>query len=97
MVRIEIKKLVEGQTILGMEIKDESVKEVLICALHGVVVVARRLLEATSYNPEFAKLMGETLKEMLCDTEGIKAAQGVEGKEAKFMAALYGMNTGEEK
>ncbi len=34
---------------------------------------------------------------MLLDTEGLKATRGVEGKEAKFMATLYGMNAGEQK
>ena len=59
MVRIEIKKIAEGQVALGMEAKEETPDEVLACAARGFV--------------------------------------GVEGKEAKFMAALYGMNTGEKK
>ncbi len=34
---------------------------------------------------------------MLLDTEDLKVTRGVEGKEAKFMAALYGMNAGEQE
>lgn len=33
----------------------------------------------------------------LLDQEGLRTTEGVEGKEAKFMAALYGMNAGEQK
>lgn len=48
-------------------------------------------------NPQFAEEISRGIKEMLLDTEDLKVTRGVEGKEAKFMAALYGMNAGEQK
>ncbi len=50
-----------------------------------------------SSNPQFAEEISRGIKVMLLDTEGLKATRGVEGKEAKFMATLYGMNAGEQK
>ena len=97
MVRIEIKKLDAGQLILGAEAKNERPDEVLMCAMRGVVGVARKMLGPSSSDAEFAKMTGNALEKMLLDTEGLKVTQGLEGKEAKFMAALYGMNAGEEK
>lgn len=44
MVRIEIKKVAEGQVALGMEAKEETPDEVLMCAARGFVGVARNLL-----------------------------------------------------
>lgn len=41
MVRIEIKKVAEGQVALGMEAKEETPDEVLMCAARGFVGVAR--------------------------------------------------------
>ena len=87
MVRIEIKKVAEGQVALGMEAKEETPDEVLMCAARGFVGVARNLLGPMATNPQFAEEI----------SRGIKVTRGMEGKEAKFMAALYGMNTGEEK
>ncbi|MDD7207098.1 MAG: hypothetical protein SPF64_03370 [Faecalibacterium longum] len=97
MVRIEIKKVAEGQVMLGIEAKKEKPDEVLTCAALGFVGVAKNLLGPMATNPQFAEEISRGIKEMLLDTEGLKATRGVEGKEAKFMAALYGMNTGEEK
>ena len=37
------------------------------------------------------------IKELLMDTEGFKVTEGYSGKEAKFIAALNGMNAGEQK
>lgn len=48
-------------------------------------------------NPQFAEEISRGIKEMLLDTEDLKVTRSMEGKEAKFMAALYGMNAGEEK
>lgn len=59
--------------------------------------MARNLLGPMSSNPQFAEEISRGIKVMLLDTEGLKATRGVEGKEAKFMAALYGMNTGEQE
>ena len=42
MVRIEVKKLNEGELILGMEVENETPEDVVMCALHGAVGTARR-------------------------------------------------------
>lgn len=97
MVRIEIKKVANGQMMLGIEAKKEAPDEVLTCAALGFVGVARHLLGPMSSNPQFAEEISRGIKVMLLDTEGLKATRGVEGKEAKFMAALYRMNAGEQK
>ena len=94
MVRIEIKKVAEGQIALGIEAKKETPDEVLMCAARGFVGVARNLLGPMATNPQFAEEISRGIKGMLLDTE---VTRGVEGKEAKFMAALYGMNAGGEK
>lgn len=94
MVRIEIKKVAEGQVALGMEAKEETPDEVLMCAARGFVGVARNLLGPMATNPQFAEEISRGIKGMLLDTEDLKVTRGVEGKEAKFMAALYGMNAG---
>ena len=97
MVRIEMKKIAEGQVMLAIEAKKETPDEVLTCAARGFVGVARNLLGPMSSNPQFAEEISRGIKVMLLDTEGLKATRGVEGKEAKFMAALYGMNGGGQK
>ena len=97
MVRIEIKKVAEGQIALGIEAKKETPDEVLTCAARGFVGVARNLLGPMATNPQFAEEISRGIKEMLLDTEDLKVTRGMEGKEAKFMAALYGMNAGGEK
>lgn len=97
MVQIEIKKVAEGQIALGIEVKNETTDEVLTCASLGFVGVAKNLLGPMATNPQFAEEISRGIKEMLLDTEGLKATRGVEDKEAKFMAALYGMNAGEQK
>ena len=97
MVRIEIKKVTNGQVMLGIEAKKEAPDEVLMCAARGFVGVARHLLGPMATDLQFAEEISRGIKEMLLDTEGLKATRGVEGKEAKFMAALYGMNAGEQK
>lgn len=97
MVRIEIKKVAEGQVALGMEAKEETPDEVLMCAARGFVGVARNLLGPMATNPQFAEEISRGIKGMLLDTEDLKVTRGVEGKEAKFMAALYGMNAGGRK
>lgn len=97
MVRIEMKKIAEGQVVLGIEVKEETPDEVLTCAARGFVGVARNLLGPMAADPQFAEEVSRSIKEMLLDTEGLKATRGVEGKEAAFMAALYGMNAGEQK
>lgn len=97
MVRIEIKKVAEEQIMLGVEVKNETPDEVLVCAARGFVGVVRKVLGPMATNPQFAEEMSSSIKKMLLDREGLRITQGVEGKEAKFMAALYGMNTGEEK
>lgn len=97
MVRIEIKKVAEGQIALGIEAKNETPDEVLTCAARGFVGVARNLLGPMATNPQFAEGISRGIKEMLLDTEDLKVTRGMEGKEAKFMAALYGMNAGGRK
>ena len=85
MVRIEVKKLNERELILGVEVENETPADVVMCALHGAVGTARKVMGKGSADPWFAKRMGQ------------RTTEGVEGKEAKFMAALYGMNAGEQK
>lgn len=97
MVRIEIKKVAEGQIMLGIETKNETQDEVLVCAARGFVGVARKVLGPMAISPQFAEEISRCIKEMLLDRESLRMTQGVEGKEAKFMAALYGMNAGEQK
>lgn len=97
MVRIEIKKVEEGQIVFGVEVKEETPNEVLTCVARGFVGVARHLLGPMATNPQFAEKVSRGIKEMLLDRKNLRITQGVEGKEAKFMAALYGMNAGEEK
>ena len=87
MVRIEIKKVAEGQIALGIEAKNETPDEVLTCAARGFVGVARNLLGPMATNPQFAEGISRGIKEMLLDTEDLKVTRGMEGKEAKFMAA----------
>ena len=77
--------------------KKETPDEVLTCAARGFVGVARNLLGPMATNPQFAEEISRGIKGMLLDTEDLKVTRGVEGKEAKFMAALYGMNAGGEK
>ena len=55
MVRIEIKKVAEGQIALGIEAKNEAPDEVLTCAARGFVGVARHLLGPMATNPQFAE------------------------------------------
>lgn len=74
-----------------------AILTVLMCAARGFVGVARNLLGPMATNPQFAEEISRGIKEMLLDTEDLKVTRGVEGKEAKFMAALYGMNAGGEK
>lgn len=97
MVRIEVKKLNEGELILGMEVENETPEDVVMCALHGAVGTARKVMGKGSADPWFAKRMGQRLERELLDQKGLRTTEGVEGKEAKFMAALYGMNAGGEK
>lgn len=88
MVRIEIKKVANGQMMLGIEAKKEAPDEVLTCAARGFVGVARHLLGPMATNPQFAEEISRGIKEMLLDTEDLKVTRGVEGKEAKFMDEL---------
>lgn len=97
MVRIEIKKLNKKELILGVEVENETPAAVVAYALYGAAGVARKVMGKASADPRFAKRMGRRLEELLLDQEGLRETQGVEGKEAKFMATLYGMNAGEQK
>lgn len=74
-----------------------SMDGVMAWDARGFVGVARQLLGPMATNPQFAEEISRGIKEMLLDTEDLKVTRGMEGKEAKFMAALYGMNTGEKK
>ena len=94
---LEIERAENGQMMHGIEAKKEAPDEVLTCAARGFVGVARHLLGPMATNPQFAEEISRGIKEMLLDTEDLKVTRGVEGKEAKFMAALYGMNAGEQE
>lgn len=93
MVRIEIKKVAEGQVALGMEAKEETPDEVLMCAARGFVGVARNLLGPMATNPQFAEEISRGIKGMLLDTEDLKVTRGMEGKEAKLWAEVSRVNT----
>lgn len=54
MVRIEVKKLNEGELILGMEVENETPEDVVMCALHGAVGTARKVMGKGSADPWFA-------------------------------------------
>ena len=97
MVRIEIKKTVKGQMMLAVEAEHESLDEVLTCAARCFVGVARKLLGPISTDPLFADEAAKLIKDLLTDTEGFKVTEGYEGKEARFIAALNGMNAGKQK
>ena len=45
----------------------------------------------------FADEAARLIKDLLMDTEGFKVTEGYSGKEAKFIAALNGMNAGKQK
>ena len=88
MVRIEIKKVTNGQVMLGIEAKKEAPDEVLTCAARGFVGVARHLLGPMATNPQFAEEISRGIKEMLLDTEDLKVTRGVEGKEANVIVTV---------
>lgn len=95
MVRIEIKKTSKGQMLLGIEAKNETLNEVVMCAARCFVGVARKICGAEATSKEFAEEAANLIKDMLMDTETIQVKEGCSGKEAKFIAALNGMNAGE--
>lgn len=97
MVRIEIKKTVKGQMMLAMEAEHEELEEVLMCAARCFVGMARKLCGPISASQEFADEAARLIKDMLMDMEGFKVTEGYSGKEAKFIAALNGMNAGKQK
>lgn len=51
----KIKKVANGQMMLGIEAKKEAPDEVLTCAARGFVGVARHLLGPMATNPQFAE------------------------------------------
>lgn len=77
MVRIEIKKVAEGQVALGMEAKEETPDEVLMCAARGFVGVARNLLGPMATNPQFAEEISRGIKGMAA---GYGRSQGNAGR-----------------
>ena len=97
MVRIEIKKTVKGQMMRAVGVAHERVDEVLTGAARCFVGVARKLLGPISADPLFADEAAKLIKDLLTDTEGFKVTEGYEGKEARFIAALNGMNAGKQK
>lgn len=91
-----VKKAVCGM-MLAVEAEHESLDEVLTCAARCFVGVARKLLGPISTDPLFADEAAKLIKDLLTDTEGFKVTEGYEGKEARFIAALNGMNAGKQK
>lgn len=63
MVRIEMKKIAEGQVVLGIEVKEETPDEVLTCAARGFVGVVRHLFGTMATNPQFAEEISRGIKE----------------------------------
>lgn len=58
MVRIEVKKLNERELILGVEVENETPADVVMCALHGAVGTARKVMGKESAAPP------------VCETDG---------------------------
>ena len=85
MVRIEIKKVANGQMMLGIEAKKEAPDEVLTCAARGFVGVARHLLGPMATNPQFAEEISRGIKEMLLALD--KVTPGIASDET----LLYGV------
>ncbi len=97
MVQIEIKKTSKGQMLLVIVAEHETIDEVVMCAARCFVGVARKICGAESTSKEFAEEAANLIKDLLMDTEGFKVTEGYSGKEAKFIAALNGMNAGKQK
>lgn len=90
MVRIEIKKIAEGQVALGMEAKEETPDEVLACAARGFVGVARNLLGPMATDPQFAEEISRCIKGMLLDTENLKVARAWRAKKQSLWRRCTG-------
>lgn len=67
MVRIEVKKLNERELILGVEVENETPADVVMCALHGAVGTARKVMGKRSADP------------LVCETDGPAFGKGAAG------------------
>ena len=91
MIRIEIKEISKGHASISLEEEKTDSIEVLQLAIRGVAGLVRTFMKGNGISPELAEALGKALEGELLDSDGLKVGNVMEGKEAEFMAALYGM------
>lgn len=103
MVRIEIKKVAEGQVALGMEAKEETPDEVLMCAARGFVGVASTVASVIPADAPFAArvkaassiadMIATAVKQNFLEVVTGKAGKATvfTDKEAAFLSKLMGL------
>lgn len=91
MIRIEIKEISKGHAGISLETEKTDSIEVLQLAIRGVAGLVRIFMKGNNISPELAEALGNALEMELTDSNGLRVSNKLEGKEAEFMAALYGM------
>lgn len=91
MIRIEIKEISKGHAGISLEAEKTDSIEVLQLAIRGVAGLVRIFIKGNNISPELAEALGNALEMELTDSNGLRVSNKLEGKEAEFMAALYGM------
>lgn len=91
MIRIEIKEISKGHAGISLETEKTDLIEVLQLAIRGVAGLVRIFMKGNNISPELAEALGNALEVELTDSNGLRVSNKLEGKEAEFMAALYGM------
>ena len=91
MIRIEIKEISKGHAGISLEAKKADGVEVLQLAIRGIAGLVRVFMKENDVSQELAEALGKALEMELLDSNGLKVGNKLEGKEAEFMAALYGL------
>ena len=91
MIRIEIKEISKGHAGISLEAEKTDSIEVLQLAIRGVAGLVRIFMKGNNISPELAEALGNALEMERTDSNGLRVSNKLEGKEAEFMAALYGM------
>lgn len=91
MIRIEIKEISKGHAGISLEAKNTSATEIIHLGIRGIAGLVRTFMNGKPVSPELAKALGKGLEKELLDSDELKVASKFEGKEAEFMAALYGL------